>query len=148
VADIRTCGVGTIQHGINFCGYYLLLVPMTTRFMRGSLLLLLLFILHNILFTLYLCRLCKWPLVVEFRAKVNKKLLTELLSSSSLYHHHSVLLFWKLLVFEFPLGTSETLLCSMSAPQVNIVLLLDALQMPNPFFIIIFYNGSFSTLKY
>jgi hypothetical protein len=39
------------------------------------------------------------------------------------------LMFWKLLAFEFLLGTSETFLCSMSAPQVINVTLLDALQL-------------------
>jgi hypothetical protein len=34
---------------------------------------------------------------------------------------NSVLLFWKLLVFEFLPGILETLLCSVSAPQVRIV---------------------------
>jgi hypothetical protein len=38
-------------------------------------------------------------------------------------------LFWKLLVSEFLLGTSETLLCSMSALQVKIVPLLDIHQL-------------------
>jgi hypothetical protein len=33
---------------------------------------------------------------------------------------NSVLLFWKFLVFEFPLGTSETLVCSISAPHVKL----------------------------
>jgi hypothetical protein len=42
---------------------------------------------------------------------------------------HSVLLFWKLLIFEFLLGKSEILLCSISSPQVIIVPLLDALQL-------------------
>jgi hypothetical protein len=41
---------------------------------------------------------------------------------------NSVLLFLKL-VFEFLLGTSETLLCSTSVPQVKIVPLLDAHQL-------------------
>jgi hypothetical protein len=41
---------------------------------------------------------------------------------------NSVLLFWKLVVFEFLLGTSETLLCSMAAPQVKIGPLLDVLR--------------------
>jgi hypothetical protein len=42
---------------------------------------------------------------------------------------NSVLLFWKLLVFEFLLGISETLLCSMSAPHVKTVPLLDVHQL-------------------
>jgi hypothetical protein len=42
---------------------------------------------------------------------------------------NSVPLFWKLLVLEFLLGTSENFLCSDSAPQVKIVPLLDALQL-------------------
>jgi hypothetical protein len=66
---------------------------------------------------------------------------------------NSVLLFWKLLAFEFLLGTSETSLCSVSAPQVNNVPLTDALQLlmlfagtlmnlePKTFSLIIFYNG-------
>lgn len=37
---------------------------------------------------------------------------------------NSVLLFWKLLVFEFPLGMLKTLVCSVSAPLVKIVPLL------------------------
>jgi hypothetical protein len=61
-------------------------------------------------------------------------------------------LFWKLLVFEFLLGISETLFCSMSAPHVKIVPLLDVLQLlmlfagalrysaPKAFSLIIFYN--------
>jgi hypothetical protein len=71
----------------------------------------------------------------------------------------SVLLFWKLLVFEFLLGIPETLLCSMSAPQVNIVPLVDALQLlmlfagsltysePKISSVIIFYNGPCIILK-
>jgi hypothetical protein len=62
---------------------------------------------------------------------------------------NSVLLFWKLLAFEFLLGTSETLLCSVSAP------LLDALQLlmlfagiltylePNLFSLIIYYKFNY-----
>jgi hypothetical protein len=42
---------------------------------------------------------------------------------------NSALPFWKLLVSEFLLGTSETLLCSMSALQVKIVPLLDVHQL-------------------
>jgi hypothetical protein len=42
---------------------------------------------------------------------------------------NSVLLFWKLLVVEFLLGISATLLCSMSAPHVKIVPLLDVHQL-------------------
>jgi hypothetical protein len=65
---------------------------------------------------------------------------------------NSDLLFWKLLVFEFLLGISNTLLCSVSAPQVQIVPLLDVLQLlmsfaatlnysePRTFFLIILYN--------
>jgi hypothetical protein len=37
---------------------------------------------------------------------------------------NSVRLFWKLLVFEFLLGISETSLCSTSTPKVKIVSLL------------------------
>jgi hypothetical protein len=73
---------------------------------------------------------------------------------------NSVLLFWKLLVFEFPLGISETLLCSMSAPQVKIVPLLHAYHPlmffagtltylePKPLSVIVFYNGPDTTLKH
>jgi hypothetical protein len=42
---------------------------------------------------------------------------------------NSALLFWKLLVSEFLLGISETLLCSVSAPHVKIVPLLDVRQL-------------------
>jgi hypothetical protein len=42
---------------------------------------------------------------------------------------NSALLFWKLLASEFLLGISETLLCSMSAPRVKIVPLLDVHQL-------------------
>jgi hypothetical protein len=42
---------------------------------------------------------------------------------------NSVLLFRKLFVFKFLLGISETLLCSVSAPQVKIIPLLDALRL-------------------
>jgi hypothetical protein len=42
---------------------------------------------------------------------------------------NSVLLLWKLLVFEFQLGISETLLCSVSASHVKIVPLLDVYQL-------------------
>jgi hypothetical protein len=38
---------------------------------------------------------------------------------------NSAFLFWKLLASEFLLGISETFLCSMSAPRVKIVPLLD-----------------------
>jgi hypothetical protein len=41
---------------------------------------------------------------------------------------NSVLVFWKLLVFEFLHGITETLLCSMSASHVKIVPLLDVHQ--------------------
>jgi hypothetical protein len=40
---------------------------------------------------------------------------------------NSALPFWKLLVSEFLLGISETLGCSMSAPDVKIILTLDVL---------------------
>jgi hypothetical protein len=68
---------------------------------------------------------------------------------------NSVLLFWKLLAYEFLLGTSEILLCSVSAPQADIVPLLDALQLlmlfagiltylePNLFSLIIFYEFNY-----
>jgi hypothetical protein len=41
---------------------------------------------------------------------------------------NSVLLFWKLLVFEILFCISETLLCSLSAPRVKIIRLLDVHQ--------------------
>jgi hypothetical protein len=62
------------------------------------------------------------------------------------------LLFWKLLVPEFLLGISETLHCSVSAPLVKIVPLLDVHQLlmlsagtltylhPGTFSSAIFYN--------
>jgi hypothetical protein len=59
-----------------------------------------------------------------------------------------------LLVFEFLLGTLKTLLCSVSAPQVNIVPLLDALggtltHLDTKLFaLIVFYNGHCFMLKY
>jgi hypothetical protein len=64
----------------------------------------------------------------------------------------SALLFWKLLVSEFLLGISEILHCSMSAPRVKIVPLLDVSQLlmlfaetltysePGTFSSVIFYN--------
>jgi hypothetical protein len=42
---------------------------------------------------------------------------------------NSALPFWKLLVSEFLLGLSETSHCSMSAPHVEVVPLLDVLQL-------------------
>jgi hypothetical protein len=42
---------------------------------------------------------------------------------------NSALPFWKLLVSEFLLGISETLLCSMSASHLKIVPLLDVHQL-------------------
>jgi hypothetical protein len=42
---------------------------------------------------------------------------------------NSVLLFWKLLVFEFLLGKSENILCLMFVLVVKIVPLLHALQL-------------------
>jgi hypothetical protein len=67
-------------------------------------------------------------------------------------------LFWKLLVFEFLLGVSETFLCMVSALQVKSVPVLDALHLlmfvgmlmylePKLFFLFIFYSGTF-LLKY
>jgi hypothetical protein len=68
---------------------------------------------------------------------------------------NSALLFWKLLAFEFLLGTSETLLCSVSAPQADIDPLLDVLQLlmlfagiltylePNLFSLIIYYEFNY-----
>jgi hypothetical protein len=73
---------------------------------------------------------------------------------------NSVLLFRQLLVFEFIPGTLETLLCSVSAPQVRIVPLLDALQLlmlfagvlayleSKTFSLIMFYNGPCIVLKH
>jgi hypothetical protein len=73
---------------------------------------------------------------------------------------NSVLVFWKLLIFEFLLGISETSLCSTSVPKVKIVPLLDVLQLPmlfarmftyletKLFSLIIFYNGSCFILNY
>jgi hypothetical protein len=75
-------------------------------------------------------------------------------------HINSVLLFWKLLVFEFLFGPLKTLLSSMSAPQVRIVPLLDALQLltlfagtltylePKLYLLIVFYSGPCITLKH
>jgi hypothetical protein len=42
---------------------------------------------------------------------------------------NSALLFWKLLVSKFLLGISDALQCSMSAPHVKIVPLLDVHQL-------------------
>jgi hypothetical protein len=42
---------------------------------------------------------------------------------------NSALLFWKLLVFEFLLGISGILHCTISAPHVKIVPLLDVHQL-------------------
>jgi hypothetical protein len=42
---------------------------------------------------------------------------------------NSVLLFWKLWLFEFLLGISESFLCSMAAFRVKIVPRLDELQL-------------------
>jgi hypothetical protein len=42
---------------------------------------------------------------------------------------NSVLLFWKLLVFEFLVGISDTLIYSMPVPHVKIVPLLDVHQL-------------------
>jgi hypothetical protein len=65
---------------------------------------------------------------------------------------NSALLFWKLFVSEFLLGISETLHCSMSAPHVRIVPLLDVHQLlilfagtltysgPGTFSSVVFYN--------
>jgi hypothetical protein len=79
-------------------------------------------------------------------------------SSSSSYKFCPFL--WKLLVFEFLLGISETLLSSISAHHVKIVLLLDALQVlilftgtsvclePKLFFLNLFNSHYFFLLKY
>jgi uncharacterized protein YhhL (DUF1145 family) len=72
---------------------------------------------------------------------------------------NSVLLFWKLLVFEFLHGIPDTLHCSLSAPHVKIVPLLDVHQLlmfpgtlsysePGTFSSIIFYNGLRIILKH
>jgi hypothetical protein len=42
---------------------------------------------------------------------------------------NSALLFWKFFTSEFLLGISETFLCSLSAPRVKIVPLLDVHQL-------------------
>jgi hypothetical protein len=67
---------------------------------------------------------------------------------------NSVLLFWKLLIFEFLLSMSENILDSMSALQVKIVLFLDVFQVlmlfvrvlmylePKLFHLIILYSGT------
>jgi hypothetical protein len=67
---------------------------------------------------------------------------------------NSALPFWKLLVSEFLLGISETLHCSMSAPHVKIIPLLDVHQPlmlfagtltysgPETFSSVVFYNKS------
>jgi hypothetical protein len=73
---------------------------------------------------------------------------------------NTVILFWKLLVFEFLLYTSQNFLCSISALRVNnTVFLPDALQLlilfvgtltylePTMLLLITFYNGIFSVLK-
>jgi hypothetical protein len=64
----------------------------------------------------------------------------------------SALLFWKVLISEFLLGISEIVYCSMSAPRVKIVPLLDVHQLlmlfaetltysePRTFSSVIFYN--------
>jgi hypothetical protein len=67
---------------------------------------------------------------------------------------NSALPFWKLLVSEFLLGISETLLRSTSAPQVKIVSLLMLFVgtltyvEPKLFFLIIFHNGPCIILKH
>jgi hypothetical protein len=72
---------------------------------------------------------------------------------------NSVLVFRELLVYEFLLGVSQTLLCSVSVHQVKFVLLLDALQLIMLFvgmltylerkrhLLIIFYTGTFLIIK-
>jgi hypothetical protein len=64
----------------------------------------------------------------------------------------SALLFWKLLFSKFLLGISEILHCSVSAPRVKIIPLLDVHQLlmlfaetltfsePGTFSSVIFYN--------
>jgi hypothetical protein len=47
--------------------------------------------------------------------------------SNSLHHHINIPT--KLLVFEVPLGVSETFLCSMSALLTEIIFLLGAIQL-------------------
>jgi hypothetical protein len=60
----------------------------------------------------------------------------------------SALLFWKLLVSEFLLGISEILHCSMSAPRVKIVPLLDVHQLLMLFAETLTYSeqGTFSSV--
>jgi hypothetical protein len=70
------------------------------------------------------------------------------------------LLFSKPVIFKFLLGTSETLQCSMSAPHVTIVPLLDVHQLlmsfagtltysdPKLFSLTIFYIGPSFILKH
>jgi hypothetical protein len=58
----------------------------------------------------------------------------------------SALLFWKLLVSEFLFGISEISHCSMSAPRVQIVPLLDVHQLLRLFAETLMYSelGTFS----
>jgi hypothetical protein len=60
----------------------------------------------------------------------------------------SALLFWKLLVSEFLLGISEILHCSVSAPKVKIVPLLDVHQLVMLFALMLMYSesGTFSSI--
>jgi hypothetical protein len=69
-----------------------------------------------------------------------------------------VLLFSKLLIFDFLLSIPETFLCSVSALQVKNILLLDAFQLLKfvgtstnielkLFFLIVFYSDTFLIIK-
>jgi hypothetical protein len=61
---------------------------------------------------------------------------------------NSALLFWKLLASDFLLGISEILHCSMSAPRVKIVPLLDAHQLLMLFAETLMYSepGTYSSI--
>jgi hypothetical protein len=71
-----------------------------------------------------------------------------------------VLLFWELLVFQFLLGISETLLGSLSALHDKVIPLLDVYQLlmlfagtlmylePKTFSLMIFYNGPCTILRH
>jgi hypothetical protein len=73
---------------------------------------------------------------------------------------NSMLLFLKLFFFEFMLGISEIFLYSMSYLLAKITLMLDDTQLlmlftgtlmylePKQFLLIVFYNGTFLTIKY
>lgn len=75
--------------------------------------------------------------------------------------YYNALSFWKLLVFEFQLGSPVTSLCSMSALSLSLpsVVLLGSLQLlikftrtmtyleMKQFLVILFYNGTFLFIK-